>query len=253
MRGILAVTALHISRLTSDPNVRIKYIQLAAYHQDLALPEYRNVIVDVTEHNVAAVLAFSAFTSVYSFASPKEPESLFASGPLEWLFLHRGVGDIPAHWQNWIDSGPLNLQMHRRRLPPIDPTFHVEDYRLHELRSMFSNLKADEQNDLIHYEGALYWLRQAFAHTVLLESKLGPKYAILFWVEHIPNGYVELVAKRKPCAVVLLAHCCILFHRAANFWFFDGFAEHLLNELISEVTPEYLPWMQWPIQTCGML
>lgn len=253
MRGILAMTALHISRLTSDPSVRMKYIQLAAYNQDLALPEYRTALGDVTEHSVAAVLAFSTFTSVYSFAAPKEPDSLFSASALEWIFLHRGVGEIPPHWQNWIDQGPLHAQMHRRRLPPIDPTFNAEDYRLLNLRNMFSILKPDEQGDMMHYESALYWLRQAFAHTFSLESKLSSKYAILFWVERIPSAYLELVSQKKPCAMVLFAHCCILFHRAANFWFLDGFAEHLLNEIITEVTPQYVPWMEWPIQTCGML
>lgn len=253
MRGILAVTALHISRLTTDQSVKYKYIQLAAYHQDLALPEYRAAIIDVTEQNVSAVLAFSALTTVYSFAAPKDAGSVFAAGAQGWIFLHRGVGDIPPHWQNWIDRGPLRLQMHRRRLQPIDPAYNPDDFRLLSLHGMFDNLPPDELSDIPHYEGALYWLRQAFAHTFYPESQLGSKYAVLYWIEHVPSGYLELLHSQKPCAGVLLAHCCILLKRASNFWYLEGFAEHMINELKPSLTSGYMPWMQWPLQACGLL
>jgi hypothetical protein len=253
MRGILAVSALHIAKTTPDDTLRDKYVRLAAYHQARALPEYRAAIVDITEEAIAAVLAFSALTTVYACAAPRDPGTLFAAGAPEWMFLHRGVGDIPPHWQVWIDRGPLQLQMHRRRLPPIEPSRNPEDYRLISLHAMFAHLPLEEHQDIILYEGALYWLRQAFAHTFAPESMLGAKYAIFYWVEKLPNGFLELFSLQKPGAMILFAHFCILIKRASHCWYLDGLAEYCLSEMKPYLGDTFLPWMEWPLQECGMI
>lgn len=253
MRGILALSALHLSRGCTDPGTKVKYIRLAAYHQDLALPEYRNTIIDVTRDNVAAVLAFSAIITVHSFAAPKDPGRLFAGGPPEWIFLHRGVGEMPAHWQPWIDSSFMAKQMHRRRLQPVDPTLNPEDHRLVGLRGMLTDLPPEESSEASAYEEALYWLRQAFAHTQNPESRLGPKYGVLFWIEQVPQSYLDLLGVQKPRAMVLVAHLCILLKRASGFWYLEGFAEHVLSEATPYISEEFLPWIEWPLQVCGIV
>ncbi|KAF2733545.1 hypothetical protein EJ04DRAFT_271353 [Polyplosphaeria fusca] len=253
MRGILAVTSLHLSRLTMDPAVRVKYIQLAAYHQDLALPDYRRTILNVTEHNVAAILAFSALTTVYSFAAPKDPGSFFSGGAPEWIFLHRGVGTIPPEWQDWVDRSPLSHQMHRRRIGPIDATINPEDFRLIGLYGILSSLPLEEHGEGEHYEDALHWLRQAFAHTFNPESRMGPKYAVLFFIERVSQGFLELLNLQKPRALILLAHLCILLHRASKFWYLDGFAPHVLSEMQPGLSHEFLPWIEWPLEVCGIV
>ncbi|KAF2474188.1 uncharacterized protein BDR25DRAFT_119863 [Lindgomyces ingoldianus] len=252
MRGILAVSALHLARLSTDHTVKMRYIQLAAYHQDLALPEYRNAITNVSEKNVHAILAFSALTTVYSFAAPKDAGSLFADGAPEWVFLHRGVGDIPPSWQGWIDNGPMDQQMHRRRVQPVEYTLNPEDYRLVGLHGFLTNLPAEEQIEGVHYDNALHWLRQAFALTYSPESRIGPKYGVLFWVEKVDQGYLELLGLQRPRALILLAHCCVLLKRASGFWYLDGFAEHVLKEMKPCLADEFLPWIEWPLQACGL-
>ncbi|KAF2181646.1 hypothetical protein K469DRAFT_254537 [Zopfia rhizophila CBS 207.26] len=254
MRGILAVSALHLARVATDQATRFKYIQEAAYHQDLALPEYRAAISNVTAQNCNAILAFSALLTVYSFAVPKDSGGLFVGGaPPEWIFLHRGVGDIPPKWQDWIDKGPMKEQMHRRRVQQVEPALNPDDYRLIGLHQILTNLPPGEQSEGLHYDQALHWLRQAFALTFSPESRIGPKYAVLFWVEKVDNGYLELLGLQRPRALVLLAHCCILLKRAANFWYLDGFAEHLLMELKPYLSDDFLPWIEWPLQACGVI
>src|ERR1700709_50976 len=81
MRGILAVSALHMSRVR--PDKRQEFLLRDVYHQNLALPSYRYVIDDfrgkMTEENCHAVIAFASLTSAYAFAEPYPLESnLFA-------------------------------------------------------------------------------------------------------------------------------------------------------------------------------
>lgn len=253
MRGILGISALHLANLATDRNTRVRYLRMAAYHQDLALPEYRGMLLDVTKENAVAVMAFSALLTVYSFAAPKNPSRVFAEGPPEWIFLHRGVGDIPAHWQHWMDNSLLQRQMHRRKLGPVNPSLNPEDYRLQRLETLIGSLPLDEANEAPAYEEALYWLRQAYAHTFCHSSMLGPKYAMLFWVERVPQSFIELMALQRPCAFVLLANAAVLLKRASHVWYLSGFAEHTIAEARKVIPAEGLPWIDWPLQVCGMV
>jgi hypothetical protein len=254
MRGILAVTSLHLSKSTMDHNLRSQYVNLAAYHQDIALPEYRGTLVDVTEANVTAVLAFSVLTVIYSFATTKDSGALYTSGCPEWLLLSRGVGQIPPHWESWIERGCLGPQtMHRRKLHAIDAKLHPEDYRLVALHSVLTTLSPDEQHEATHYKAALYWLRQAFAHAGNPESRISPMCAIMYWVERISQEFLDLLVLQKPRAIVLMAHFCVLMRRASNYWYVAGAAEDIMVELQRTVHPKFLPWMEWPMQVFGMV
>ena len=83
-------------------------MHLAVYHQDLALPEYRAALADVTELNVTAIFAFSILTTMYSFATAKVSGTPFSSGcPAEWILLARGIGQIPPHLETWLERGCL--------------------------------------------------------------------------------------------------------------------------------------------------
>lgn len=254
MRGILAVTSLHLSKSTIDPALRYQYVHLAAYHQDLALPEYRAALVDVTEKNVTAILAFSILTVIYSFATAKEAGTLFSSGCPEWLLLSRGVGQIPPHWENWIERGVLGRQtMHRRKIQSIDAKLYPEDYRLLALHGMLSTLRPEEQNEAEHYIEALYWLRQAFAHAHFPDSRISPMCAVMYWVEHVSQAFLDLLMLQKSRAIILLAHFCVLMKRASHIWYAAGAAEDILSELQQILNPKFLPWIQWPLQTFGMV
>jgi hypothetical protein len=253
MRGILALSALHLAKNTLDRRTRIRHLRTAAYHQDLAIPEYRSTLLDVTKENVVAVMAFSGILTIYSLAAPKDPDRLFAEGPPEWIFLHRGVGDIPTHWQSWLENTFVDRQTHRRRLQPVNPSLNPEDYRLHCLEALIASLPIEDANEVPAYESALYWLRQAYAHTYNPESMLGGKYALLFWIERVPQGYIDLLSLQRPCAMVLLANAAVLMKRASHFWYMEGFAEHTISEAKQMMGLEYLPWIDWPMQACGMV
>ena len=253
MRGMLALSALHLAKNATNAHTRVKFLRTAAYHQDLALPEYRGMLLDVTRENAVPVLAFSAMLAIYSFAAPRDPKQMFAEGPPEWIFLHRGVGDIPAHWWSWIDNSILERQMHRRRLQAVDPSLNPEDFRLDCLETLITSLPLDEIVEAPAYEGALYWLRQAYAHTYCHESMIGPKYAFLFWLEHVPQSYIDLIGLQRPRAMAFLANAMVLVKRASHFWYLTGFAEHTILECEKVIPPELLGWIDWPMRACGMV
>jgi hypothetical protein len=217
-------------------------MRLAAYHQDLALPEYRAALVDITESTVTAVLAFSVLTVIYSFATTIGSGALHTSECPEWLLLSRGVSQMPPHWETWIERDCLGPQtMHRRKLNAIDAKLYQDDYRLLALHSLLTTLSPEEQHEATHYGHALYWLRQAFAHSENLESRMSPMNAVMYWVERVSQEFLDLLVLRKPKAIVLMAHFCVLMKRASNYWYTAGVAEDIMAELRGTLYPDLLP------------
>jgi len=253
MRGLLALSALHLGRQCTDLQLKLKYLRTAAYHQDHAIPEYRSTLLDVTKDNVAAVLAFSAMLTTYSLAAPKDSEATLIDGPPEWIFLHRGIWDMPSHWQSWIDDSVMCRQMDRHRLQPVDPSANPEDHHLCALQTLISTLPPDQADDRPAYEGALYWLRQAYAHTFTPNSMLGAMFALLFWIEKVPQSYMDLLGARMPRAMVFLGNAVVLLKRVSHAWFLDGCAEKVLMDIKSMIGSELFPWIEWPWRACGMV
>ncbi|KAF2638913.1 hypothetical protein P280DRAFT_66375 [Massarina eburnea CBS 473.64] len=267
LRAILAVSALHLACDSDDEAEKLKYIHMAACHQDLALPEYRRTLAEVDKDSAVAVLAFSALLVVHSFAAPKVTGLPFTPGLLEWFFLHRGVERVPAHWRPWVADSFLSMQMHRRSLQNVDPGLNPDDFHLQCLHGMISDLPADQGNDGPVYIDTLDCLRQAFAHTCNPGSRVGPKYAVLFCeyslfpqraeapltdcmlvIERVPQRYMDLLGSRAPPAMVFLAFICVLLKRASHFWYFEGFAERVLTEIRPTLGKGLARWIEWPLR-----
>lgn len=92
LRGILAVTGLHMARLR--PEQSEEYLREAANHQILALPAYRFALKSITERNCHALFAFATLTSVYAFASPRKSSGVLFSGATE--IQNEGLPEIFA-------------------------------------------------------------------------------------------------------------------------------------------------------------
>lgn len=60
MRGILAISALHLAHLR--PKRREYYLAQAAHHQEIGLREATSLLPYLNEENCSAIYIFSAFT-----------------------------------------------------------------------------------------------------------------------------------------------------------------------------------------------
>ncbi|KZF26555.1 hypothetical protein L228DRAFT_257970 [Xylona heveae TC161] len=111
MRGLLAISALHLARLR--PSRSETYLSQAALHQDSALRAARRAMSRVTQDNCNALLAFSILVVMFAFARPREPDSLILIGSMEhgtaeWLLLLRGVHSILLSAWEHLENGVLS-------------------------------------------------------------------------------------------------------------------------------------------------
>lgn len=85
MRGILAVSALHIAHLS--PEKSSIFSEISSYHQDIALKEFRATLSNITTHNRVAVFAFATLLIPYICALP----------------TRSGIGCLPQAIDNAVD------------------------------------------------------------------------------------------------------------------------------------------------------
>ncbi|KUJ07404.1 uncharacterized protein LY89DRAFT_365946 [Mollisia scopiformis] len=259
MRGILAVSALHISRV--KPEEKPHYLQVAAYHQNLALPSYRYLVEDLNarmnKENAGAILAFAQITTAYAFASPHPPGSiLFAglcasTGVPEWVYLLRGCRKIMTIAKDWISSGPLVFQ-NQVLDEPIDLSLSPDDYHLVALEQQIDSLPVsspDDDEEIEVFREALSLLRRSFALPWQPGNTLGPKYSCFIWVDLVPQRYLELLSILRPVALVLLSYQCVLLHQCDHNWYIKGAAKRIIGEVYNNIFGgNWRPWIAWPMQ-----
>lgn len=75
------------------------------------------------------------------------------------------------------------------------------------------------------------------------------------WPVRIPTEYINVLSKRQPEALAILAHYAVLIHRARDFWVLgrpeasaDDAGTFLIRSINEYLGPAWASWMEWPNQ-----
>lgn len=258
LHGLLSITALHRARLQSDPASSLW--AEASFHHQSALSLFRLALLNITAENCDACFAFSSFLFVYAWASSGGTGDLFftdTSGleedgaPIDWFQLLRGAFTLLiTFWAN-MEKGPLSpiLKLWEGPEEPPAQTSREDDAKFSSLIGVWNsspdNLTADEVNAL---NEALALLRRVYGQLPYFDTRVCAIAATFSWPVQVPDAYVEMVKQRKPEALVLLAHYCLLLNRVNNFWWIQGMSRHLLENIHQNIGVEWEVWIGWPLQ-----
>ena len=249
MRGILAISALHLSYL--KPGLHDHYSRIAIRQQDAALSSFRSIMSKMDESNCSAFFALSSLIVVYGFESPKNSDSLgmFSYNGRhsdEWLPLIRGVNSILQNVWPWIKNGPLRGLLHdHQQEPPQKKLPAILEDQLTHLESLCENA-SDGPEAVGTYKTALAQLKACF---VRMNNR--PPYecevSIAFlWPVMAPQEYITKLNERRPEALVILAHYCVILHHLDDYWWMRGWAAHIVENIDRELDDGWLYWIQWP-------
>ncbi|KAI4148826.1 MAG: hypothetical protein LQ341_001479 [Variospora aurantia] len=248
MRGILAVAALHLSHLY--PDRAVEYQHIANSHQDRALGPFQAAMTDMTESNCHAFFALSSLIVVYNFASPRTPGSLAFTYDSEdstnWLAMIRGVNSILMPSWPWVQNGPLRGLLQPGVFDTSDTRLpKPADLQLRQLAELCeSAIGGDEAVEA--YKAAVKALRKCFAKIFTrssVECEIGTAFT---WPVEVPDKFIELLHARRPEALVILAHYCVVLHHLDKYWWLEGWAVHVMDSIYSELTESWREWIQWP-------
>ena len=249
MRGILAISALHLNCL--KPDNQTYWGHLAAKQQDAALSSFRKVMTDMNESNCDAFFALSSLIVVYGFESPKNSDSLGmfnynGQDSDEWLPLIRGVNSIIISVWPLIKNGRLNGLLHD----------HVQESPRTELPSVLSEqlLRLESMCDrapggpeaINAYRAAVETLRVSFVrmnNRPIYECEISIAF---LWPVMIPQDYISMLNEKRPEALIILAHYCVILHHLDDYWWMRGWAMHIIDNIHRELDEDWLYSIQWP-------
>jgi len=243
--SLLALSALHISHLGPD-NPR-EYFVAACAHQSRASCLFREVVLEVNEHNCFEVFAFIVIVAIFHFyvslragtsVRPNEPFNAF-----EVLFALRGGMQLAsAQIVGLLIRSPLGALVGRL----WDQTQFVMD---EDMRQALAGLDMIDRV-LNSPDQAHESCSQAAAFLRLWLFKFSTRpigwLHIGSWPFLVPPDYLIALSERRPAALAIFVYWCAAMSNAPRRWFLDGWAERAADSAIEFLGAEWDDVLKWP-------
>ncbi|KAF2146368.1 uncharacterized protein K452DRAFT_348907 [Aplosporella prunicola CBS 121167] len=255
MHGILAMSAIHLSHFKP---ARADYYRAQAFaHHDLGLREASALLqTNITEQNCHALYIFTIFMCIFTLGKgPKPGEFLLFSdkGIAEWLVLFRGIRSIIEMAPDSIKNGPLGpmfssavrrLQMqHGADLPENENITHLRAF-IHDTTP--APLRPTYLTALNDLSRSLAWVTSSPAPAYESQSTFR-------WLYCVDNEFVALLQQRKPEALAIFAHFCVLLKQLDSAWWMRGWMCHLIAGIYYALDEEFRALIRWPMEEIGWL
>ncbi|KAI9172817.1 Sterol uptake control protein [Paramyrothecium foliicola] len=251
MHALLAVASLHKAYLR--PIEAEKYELQATHHQNLALPLYRTALACVTEVNCHALYACGHLVTKSAFASRHLRRNLVSSSSTEnapeFIYLLRGSFSIHDCAYEWLSRGPLGFCLEK----PLDPNPNFDLYPDDPHLARLLSVILTEDNEDIHVCcSALNSLRKLLAMVSTPNQTITTKTLTFSWPMQVPERYLVLIHEKKPEALLVLAHYCVLLKMVDSFWFMKGCAIEIFKQCLQNLEPEWHRYIEWPRSVVGL-
>lgn len=278
LHELMALAAVDLSSAlsaTSEEESKA-YLELARRHHARGLAGLMPAITSQSADLVTPVWACNALLTPYYFTTASDPASLLFNsdppGPAEWMLPLRGSVTLFRTHEAVLLSGlaGTSLRPYRerclegRRAIPHNASEGPIAHMIARLQQRWPDDDDDSGATVVVTEeerpamtGALNLLRECFA-TSDQGDALGRKTASLTFCAMAPGSFFELLGRRRPAALVVMAFWCLLLHRAnqqGRWWLhvnqFNKVRD-LLGHIHGLLAPEARDLISWPVQEIGL-
>lgn len=255
---MLAVSALHLAHL--QPQRKSELTRRASIAESKALAHYARSASLQDPTTIHAALAFGGFIVPYIMAQSEGTEasvgripSLNDSSP-HWFHVIRGLVQLAI--KSWPDliKGPFGPLMTRPE-DPVIPEDNPDDTHLLKIYDLLGETKqttAADAQALATCRNALEELRRVAAAPHSRAQKLGILAVINVWPGTVPWEFLLLLHQRRPEALVILAHYCVLLKKLNSNWYLAGIGEMMISAIEESLDARWTPWIQWAIEQPSM-
>lgn len=254
MHGLLALSASHLVHLNKDSERVKEYLELALGHQTLALRLFRGQLDNITPSNSEAMFAFSSIATVLAFASLRTT-GVQALPPIEGMFqiynLCRGVSEILQASKPWLNTSnswiPTVLESMRMPEKPLPADIEKNISLLFKL-NLDLTVTGQTIEETAASENAIDEISTTFQQ---VHSGFAVAWAFR-WPICVAPIFISNLRDRRPMALVILAHYCILLHKMDDFWWMNGWPRRLLHSIYTTLDPSWRDAIRWPVEVIGL-
>lgn len=238
---LLAIAALHLSTISARR--RDFYRHHAIQLQTHALRIFHEMNSEVNSATVVPLFLFTSFLGLHMLCDTLINRGgnfdEFLDSFVHYLRVHRGTRTvIGAHWGLLAET-------------PLWPILENQTSRLNQQTSV--DLQCSRLFELIqtsgldpstsrNYKETIESLRLAKAPSQNGLTSLG----IFTWPVVVPLEYIDLLANRKPEALVILSHYAVLLHSRRDTWMFRDAGQFMIQSINQQLGPEWADWLAGP-------
>jgi hypothetical protein len=255
LRGILAVSALHLRHLR--PNRQESLALRASSHQTIALEAFQDALNQVDSSNCVAIFAFSCIVVVLAFASPRNSKSIgFQKDLFDWFHMIRGCNSVLQTQWDAVSRSFLAPLLKKGMLQDTAASHRIPDCgRVTDLlRLCGTERSAHDRETANTYALAIHELLNSFTQVSLLMDRRQDFVPVIYvWPVAIPHRYLDMLRDQEAEAMVILAHYAVLLQRVDDQWFMQGWARYLVTQVDAALGNEWKEWLIWPKDVTGAL
>ena len=266
MRGLLALAALHLhERSTPTSEKRQTYVDIASFHQDIALGDYTQQLFNINQTNSDALFAYSAVLGSTSFAFLRHTAhdlygDDFITKMIESFQLLNGAKAVAIQGKQWIKQGDLaamtvrpdsqhlvSSQLGRDASASLDSLLtHVNN---HAYTTSPEILAASQSNEGLPdlsaiYASAIEGVKKIF----LCATNDRPDISMVIgWPVLIHPQYHMLLKQGDQMALIILAQFGAALHCLNEVWWAQGLGAQLVKAVSQVIDAEWLPYLNWPV------
>ncbi|KAK7421083.1 hypothetical protein QQX98_002441 [Neonectria punicea] len=253
--AILSVAALHLRSLNPDDKALVRASH--AYSASTLAAYCASLNSGITPENAEALFLTAALIAFQAAAgrifnkddaiSPNDPNSRYAL-PLPWFHAFQGVKTVVATSWLWIRNSNAV-----KAVIDSQPSFQL-DLNPRSPDSFFGHLLEGMEDELSsedpHNANAI---GQAYAHAVCVINWAHKDYypaASLAFPATVSRRFVELVEKKRPRALAILACFFALLKRMDGVWWLKDVARREVMGLVGmfESGSKWWRHLEWPVR-----
>ncbi|TVY78578.1 Sterol uptake control protein [Lachnellula suecica] len=258
MRGILAVSALHMAHFV--PEKKDFYVSQALIHHQSGLRVATSMLSNINDDNCSALYIFSALTLFVAVATPRKPGDFVIvgnTGLVDWPVLLKGTISIIASSQEALSKGVFSSMFksgERRELLRLtrEVKFHGDGDPLADLRDLVSQCQLDD-HDFHAYQSAIEELRRTYALVYKQRDAEYEAVDVFTWLFKLTPEFLQLFQSRTQESLAIFTFFCVLLKWIDERWWLAGSGIDFLSQAYDLLDEEHRLWIRWPIEEMGKL
>lgn len=76
--------------------------------------------------------------------------------------------------------------------------------------------------------------------------------SILCFPKQDSGKFAQLIKRRLPQALIILAYYCVLLDILDNRWWIHGWSTRVLRDVLGSLDEQWRHWIEWPVQSVLM-
>ncbi|PLB48726.1 hypothetical protein P170DRAFT_455630 [Aspergillus steynii IBT 23096] len=238
MRAILALSALHLSRLEGD----LDHQAHAIGYYDAALRSSTLAMLNISPETCSALYVCSELIFIFHLVHPYLSGNPLLSPNNEvapWLVLLRGIRTIADPFRDALLTGVLGPMFGTEPSTPDTVIMDSLDTFTAHLRKTHPEADSDLHAYLVAIEELRRWSAGVDGHGFQ-------------WAVYVDESYISLLRQMKPAALVIFAHFARVVKKSDSNYWVHGWADRLVGVVYGTLDESYRLWIRPVLEEMGV-